>query len=181
MFPYIYVIPAKAGLQFNHIIYQINLCIYNIFQLTKSEIFGSDYVSKTGKSQKFSTGGSVFSMAGIKENSTGLLISKHKGTANKLNCWEFRKCELGPGGSKVSEMGICPAATGSKLNGVNDGMFGGRACWAVQDTLCDGKIHHFLFLKIKTCLLCDFYKKVRMEEGKDFRGIELIIDKKWFC
>ncbi len=120
-------------------------------------------------------------MTEIKGNVTGLLIYQNKATATKLNCWDFRKCELGPGGSKVSEIGICPAATGNKLNGVNDGMFAGRACWAIQDTLCDGKVHHFLFLKIKTCLSCGFYKMVRTEEGKGFRGIDLILDKKWFC
>jgi hypothetical protein len=34
--------------------------------------------------------------------------------------------------------------------------------------------------KIRKCLACHFYKIVREEEGKEFHGIEIILDKLWY-
>ena len=39
----------------------------------------------------------------------------------KLNCWEFKKCGREAGGSKVGELGLCPAATTRAVDGVHDG------------------------------------------------------------
>ncbi len=87
----------------------------------------------------------------------------------KLNCWEFKKCGREPGGAKVSELGICPAAQytgpGHDLNG---GRNGGRICWAVGGTFCGGKVQGDFAKKYPNCVICDFYKKVRDEEGTNF-------------
>ena len=58
----------------------------------------------------------------------------------KTNCWEFKVCGREPGGSKVNEFGVCPAAIDKKVNGIHDGINGGRCCWAVAGTLCGGVV-----------------------------------------
>ena len=85
----------------------------------------------------------------------------------KKNCWEFKNCGRQPGGNKVMELGICPASTEEKVNGVNGGENGGRCCWAVAGTLCRGKTYGLFAENLPTCFICDFYKMVEKEEGEN--------------
>jgi len=85
-----------------------------------------------------------------------------------MNCWEFKKCGREPGGEKVYELGICPAATDKTHNGVNNGINGGRYCWKVAGTYCDGKVQGTFALKVMDCIECDFFKTVKNEEGNNF-------------
>jgi hypothetical protein len=82
-----------------------------------------------------------------------------------LNCWEFKKCGRQPCGPKVSELGLCPAATEHRLDGSNHGTNGGRACWFIAGTLCGGKVQGSFAAKLANCMQCDFYKLVMKEEG----------------
>lgn len=84
---------------------------------------------------------------------------------NKQNCWEIKKCGREPGGVKVSELGVCPAATASIAHGKNGGKYGGRICWAIAGTLCGGRVQGSYAQKQITCLTCDFFDKVSHEEG----------------
>jgi hypothetical protein len=86
----------------------------------------------------------------------------------KLNCWETKKCGREPSGKNVNELGVCPAAIEENANGINFGKNGGRACWALAGTFCDGTIQATFAKKIVNCILCSFYKQVLEEEGKDF-------------
>lgn len=86
----------------------------------------------------------------------------------KTNCWEHKKCGRQPGGAKVEELGLCPAATEERYQGANNGEYGGRACWVISGTLCGGKLQGTYAAKSKNCLECDFYIAVRKEEGRDF-------------
>lgn len=86
----------------------------------------------------------------------------------KPNCWEFKNCGREPGGNKTSELGICPAAAEISANGVNGGNCGGRACWAIAGTLCGNKVQGTFASKLANCLQCEFYRKVRDEEGAAF-------------
>ncbi|MCF8062878.1 MAG: hypothetical protein K9M82_10210 [Deltaproteobacteria bacterium] len=86
----------------------------------------------------------------------------------RLNCWEFKKCGRESGGTNVGDLGICPAAEMEKLEGINRGKNGGRACWALVGTLCGGKVQGIYAEKIGTCLECEFYSYVRDQEGQDF-------------
>ena len=97
----------------------------------------------------------------------------------KLNCWDFKKCGLEPGGTNSSILGVCTAACAKWLNGINFGKNGGRACWAVKGTMCDMMSQEIYAQKIKKCLACHFYKIVREEEGKEFQWIDIILDKIW--
>ena len=86
----------------------------------------------------------------------------------KKNCWEFKKCERQPGGLKVDELGVCPAATDTTHDGQNSGKSAGRYCWKVAGTLCDGEVQGSFAYKITDCVRCDFFQKVKEEEGEDF-------------
>ncbi|HTP13713.1 MAG TPA: hypothetical protein VMM37_08785 [Bacteroidota bacterium] len=91
------------------------------------------------------------------------------------NCWEFKNCGREPGGAKVAEFGVCPSATEVKLNGVNRGKNGGRACWALTGTLCGGKVQGTFASKLNNCLHCEFYGMVGTEEGSSHRGSREIL------
>ena len=88
-----------------------------------------------------------------------------------MNCWEFKKCGRETNGSKVAELGVCPAATDVKSNGVNEGVNAGRNCWQIAGTLCGGSVQGTFAEKESTCLSCDFFKKVTKENpnAKIFR------------
>lgn len=86
----------------------------------------------------------------------------------RQNCWEFKKCGREPGGARVSELGICPAATDTSSDGLNGGKNAGRICWAVTGTFCGGKVQGTFALKQISCLACDFFKKAKEEEGATF-------------
>jgi len=66
------------------------------------------------------------------------------------NCWEFKKCGREKGGSKVAEMGVCPANPAH-----------GRDCWMVAGTFCGGKVQGTFAQKKGTCMTCDWYKDVK--------------------
>jgi len=83
----------------------------------------------------------------------------------KLNCWEFMRCERAPGGEKAAEIGECPAATDTSFDGINCGKNAGRICWAVAGTCCGGKVQGTFAEKRSSCTGCDFYLTVQAEEG----------------
>lgn len=95
----------------------------------------------------------------------------------KQNCWEYKQCGREPGGSKVQELGVCPAAIESKLNGVHNGKNSGRTCWVVAGTYCKGKIQGAFAKKFKDCMNCEFYKAVKEEEYPAFLLTPLLLKK----
>ncbi len=82
-----------------------------------------------------------------------------------MNCWEVKKCGRQIGGEKVKELGVCPAATEKRANGIHSGLNGGRCCYAIAGTLCGGKMQGSFAQKLSNCMTCDFYKLVMTEEG----------------
>lgn len=96
----------------------------------------------------------------------------------KMNCWEFHMCGRELGGDKVSEFGVCPAAVEASLDGINQGKKGGRACWAISGTFCEGKVQGTFANKTDDCRQCRFFKLVRMQQGcklQDTREIRRIL------
>ncbi len=87
----------------------------------------------------------------------------------KKNCWEDRDCGREAGGINVSEFGECPAATDNNFTGHNDGKSAGRYCWRVAGTFCGGNVQGEMAAKIMNCIDCDFFKRVKSEEGLIFR------------
>jgi len=95
----------------------------------------------------------------------------------KLNCWEFKKCGRELGGSKVAELGVCPAATEKKADGIHGGKNGGRCCWVIAGTLCKGEIQGTFATKYSNCKECEVYKLVQKEEGGNFELSIVILNK----
>ena len=88
--------------------------------------------------------------------------------AGKNNCWEIKDCGREPGGKKCNELGVCPAAVDYSSNGVNSGVNGGRICWAIAGTLCDGRIQGTFASKQPTCMVCEVFLRVQHEEDNKF-------------
>ncbi|KKR18007.1 MAG: hypothetical protein UU65_C0003G0013 [candidate division CPR2 bacterium GW2011_GWC1_41_48] len=93
----------------------------------------------------------------------------------QLNCWEEKKCGREPGGNKISEFGVCPASIEKRTNGLNDGKCGGRACWAIVGTMCNGKVQGTYAAKLGNCLNCEHYKKVIVDQGALFVNSQQIL------
>jgi len=86
----------------------------------------------------------------------------------KKNCWEVMKCERQPNGAKADKHGVCPSAVPGEYDRVNNGTNGGRFCWRIAGTMCDGEQQGDVAQKTLNCLSCDFFKQVSAEEGPDF-------------
>ena len=84
-----------------------------------------------------------------------------------LNCWEYQKCGREPNGNRVDELGICPAAIDTSFDGINRGRNGGRVCWAIAGTYCEGEIQGAFADKRDSCVKCHFFKMVNSEDVAD--------------
>jgi hypothetical protein len=93
----------------------------------------------------------------------------------KLNCWEYKKCGRQIGGEKAKELGICPASTHESTHKVNNGRLGGRCCWAIAGTLCEGTVQGSFAAKEGNCMKCEFYKLVHQEEGEEIMRTSQIL------
>jgi hypothetical protein len=93
----------------------------------------------------------------------------------KPNCWEVKKCGREVGGAKTSSLGICPASTEKRLDKKNSGKNGGRACWVLEGTLCGDKQQGSFVSKLKKCLDCDFFKRVHLEEKKNYIDVKELL------
>ena len=94
---------------------------------------------------------------------------------SKQNCWEYKKCGREPGGSKVAEFGVCPAAVETRTDKINNGKNAGRACWAVTGTFCGGQVQGTFAAKLSNCMNCAFYEIVKQGEGKDYQSAKTIL------
>jgi hypothetical protein len=86
----------------------------------------------------------------------------------KQNCWEYMKCGREPNGSRVEQLGVCPASTADTYHGINNGLNGGRFCWKVLGTMCFETIQGNTPQKLISCIQCAFFKKVKNEEKISF-------------
>ncbi len=84
------------------------------------------------------------------------------------NCWEVMDCGRQPSGEKAEKDGVCPAADAVQYDGINKGKNGGRFCWAIEGTLCNGQVQGTFAKKLKNCLQCKFFQQVCHEEERDF-------------
>ena len=82
---------------------------------------------------------------------------------SKRNCWQYMRCGREVGGTQADKLGVCPAATEGKLDGVHGGVNAGRSCWVVAGTVCGGRIQG-AFAQKGTCTTCPFYRTVISEE-----------------
>ncbi len=101
--------------------------------------------------------------------------SAQEAGVTKLNCWELKRCGRQPGGARASELGVCPASTERRVDGMNRGTNGGRVCWAVAGTLCGGRAQGTYAMQLANCMECDFYRTVMYEERPDFCSVRQVL------
>lgn len=87
----------------------------------------------------------------------------------KKNCWELKKCGRETGGNNYNPLNGCPATSDVSSDGLNYEKNGGRICWAVSGTFCGGKVQGSFATKQVSCIVCEVYKQVKMEEGSEFK------------
>ena len=91
-----------------------------------------------------------------------------KPNGSPRNCWEVIRCGRDVGGSNSTVLGVCPVATDQRLDGINRGCNGGRACWTVPGTQINwGEIAARVPYHV-SCLTCPFLRQVKTEEGPRF-------------
>jgi len=73
----------------------------------------------------------------------------------------------------------CPVCKASTLHGVHDGINGGRACWTIPHTKCDGITQGTFGDKFRNCAECDFYQMVKEEEKGSFELSATLLGKLW--
>jgi hypothetical protein len=95
----------------------------------------------------------------------------------KYNCWEYMKCGRELGGLNAIKLGVCPASTEERVDGLNCGKNGGRVCWATAGTLCGGKVQGTFAGKLASCMKCEFFQLVIGEEADNCVSIEDILSK----
>jgi len=86
----------------------------------------------------------------------------------KTHCWEVKNCGRERGGSRESELGVCPASTCKECDKINGGKMGGRLCWALAGTLCGNRVAGTFAQKKASCTSCEFFKLVKEEERERF-------------
>lgn len=94
----------------------------------------------------------------------------------RQNCWEYFQCGFEPGGSRVKEYGVCPAAISGPYDGMNRGRFAGRFCWAIEGTIGDCKKIGTKEEQLMRCIQCEFMKKVHDDESSGFVLIPPLVD-----
>ncbi|MFH2141207.1 MAG: two-CW domain-containing protein [Bacteroidota bacterium] len=89
----------------------------------------------------------------------------------RKNCWEVLKCGREQGGEKAEELGVCPVCFTNDFDGLNNGINGGRICWMIAGTYCNGNVTGTFAHKLMDCLSCEFLIQVNDEEGWEFKLI----------
>ncbi len=84
------------------------------------------------------------------------------------NCWEYMRCGLRPGVDATDGLS-CSAPTETRLDGIHGGVNGGRACWALAGTTCNGS-EQDAFAQKRECTSCSFYKVVVQQQLQQGTG-----------
>ncbi len=95
----------------------------------------------------------------------------------RKNCWEHKQCGRQKGGVHEHDLGVCPAASENRLDGVHGGMNAGRACWVVAGTLCQGTVQGTFANKYAGCNVCDFYGEVKRREYPAFQLSMVLLER----
>lgn len=88
-------------------------------------------------------------------------------TGIRLNCWEFFNCCRELGGKMTYELGVCPASTDVRFDGIHYGTNAGRACWVIPESMRNGQMQGDFRSKFRACAQCEFYARVK--EGEKIR------------
>ena len=89
------------------------------------------------------------------------------GATMNENCWDIKNCGREPNG-KNAHLGVCPVFYATSYDGINHGKLGGRMCWFISGTFCNGEVQGTFAHKKLSCMTCEVYKKIKQEENHDF-------------
>lgn len=78
-----------------------------------------------------------------------------------LNCWEAKACGREPNGKNVPLHGICPVSINTLVDGIHNGVNGGRCCWAFASSTNKEKSIWSYYKKALICRRCKFYNSVK--------------------
>ncbi len=92
----------------------------------------------------------------------------------RLNCWEYKKCGRELNGKNATKLGVCPASLDNSFDGINYGENGGRVCWAIAGTFCEGKTQGAFADKRNSCVKCDFFRMVNRQEGEQKKPTKIL-------
>lgn len=73
------------------------------------------------------------------------------------HCWEIKDCGREKGGSRVAELGECPASKQEM----------GHSCWVIAGTLCGGTVQGTFAEKEGNCMACEVYQRYNRATGAD--------------
>ena len=84
----------------------------------------------------------------------------------KKNCWEIKSC-----GRCATRLGddACAVCKETKLNGIHDGVNGGRTCWNIPHKKYGGTTQGTFSDEFSNCMECDFYKMVLNSFWEDIK------------
>ena len=75
------------------------------------------------------------------------------------------KCGKGLSKTGKGKCNSCPVASETSGNALNGGINGGRICWIIAETCCNGDVSCSDLHRKDSCFSCEFRYKVTMEEG----------------
>jgi CheY-like chemotaxis protein len=104
-------------------------------------------------------------------------LRTYKNSIRKINCWEFMRCGRTPYDGPIDEKKICPVSADVRLDGIHGGKNGGRACWVVAGSMCDGKLQGPARQKFADCRKCSFYRALKKEEGEHYCDSLYLLDR----
>ncbi|HBN07803.1 MAG TPA: hypothetical protein DD435_03845 [Cyanobacteria bacterium UBA8530] len=85
--------------------------------------------------------------------------------SSKPNCWEVKKCGKTQCIDKLRSEDCCVSSVENRVHGFNGGKNGGRVCWALAGTLCNGQVQGAFASKYGSCRECQFFKDVWKDGG----------------
>lgn len=92
----------------------------------------------------------------------------------RKNCWEYNECTMERGRENARK---CPVSLDARFNGVHGGICAGRACWMIEDTLCNDALQGDFIEKYKECGTRNFYEYVKEAEDNDLTPTVLLLKK----
>jgi hypothetical protein len=97
----------------------------------------------------------------------------------KLNCWEVLDCGREPGGRNTEEMGVCPTAVETSLDGVHGGVNAGRACWIVGGLTCTSGNPGEFSSRTHDCAVCRFRATVNEDHNWQLKDDDVLVKIVW--
>ena len=88
----------------------------------------------------------------------------------KVNCWEYMKCQRQPDGNKSDEMGVCPASMDDTFDGINFGKTQEESAGPLQAPAAEEKFREHMPKRGILAPVVNSIKWSRMKKGLSCRA-----------